>query len=499
MEKESLYSRCCRCLFYSLWKSPCSLIVFLSNELWVERLIRKFDKGVFQVQNSLWQSVLGEIELTVPHATFVTWFKNTELIEVTDEQVTVAVPNIFAVRQFQVKFNDLVRQVLAKHGVTAKNIEFVVKTSSRMTTVNRETTIAHETANKSATISRPTAPAPKIGGLNPRYTFSNFIVGSSNDLAYTACQAVAQYPGTKYNPLFLYGGVGLGKTHLAQAVGNEIVKNQPDARVVYISSETFVKEFLESIRYKKKGFSDKYRNVDVLIVDDMQFIANKEKTQEEFFHTFNALHQNNKQIILTSDKPPKSIPTLTERLRSRFEMGMTIDIQMPDFETRCAIIEAKASLSGVELERDTVEYLANNVKTNIRELEGALNQLLAYAEMRGITPDISTAEGLLGNVRRTRPGHVTPKQIIEKTARYFSLSPAEICSAQRDKHIVTPRQIAMYLLRSELHLSFPKIAKELGRKDHTTAIHSVEKIEKSIKLDFAIREQVAEIREALYA
>lgn len=448
------------------------------------------------MQNSLWQSVLGEIELSVPHATFVTWFKNTELIESSDEQVIIAVPNIFAVRQFQVKFTDQIKQVLAKNGVQPARIEYVVKTTSRRTTISRETT--HTPVATSSSAASRFAPPP-VGNLNPKYTFSNFIVGSSNDLAYTACQAVAQYPGIKYNPLFLYGGVGLGKTHLAQAVGNEIIKNQPSARIMYISSETFVKEFLDSIRFKKKGFSDKYRNVDVLIVDDMQFIANKEKTQEEFFHTFNALHQNNKQIIITSDKPPKSIPTLTERLRSRFEMGMSIDIQMPDFETRCAIIEAKAALSGVELDRETVEYLANNIKTNIRELEGALNQLLAYAEMRGVTPDISTAEGLLGNVRRSRPQHVSARQIIDKTARYFSLTTAEICSAQRDKHIVTPRQIAMYLLRSELHLSFPKIAHELGRKDHTTAIHSVEKIEKSIKLDFSIREQVADIRERLYA
>ncbi len=448
------------------------------------------------MQNSLWQSVLGEIELSVPHATFVTWFKNTELIESSDEQVIIAVPNIFAVRQFQVKFTDQIKQVLAKNGVQPARIEYVVKTTSRRRTISRETT--HTPVATSSSATSRFAPPP-VGNLNPKYTFSNFIVGSSNDLAYTACQAVAQYPGIKYNPLFLYGGVGLGKTHLAQAVGNEIIKNQPSARIMYISSETFVKEFLDSIRFKKKGFSDKYRNVDVLIVDDMQFIANKEKTQEEFFHTFNALHQNNKQIIITSDKPPKSIPTLTERLRSRFEMGMSIDIQMPDFETRCAIIEAKAALSGVELDRETVEYLANNIKTNIRELEGALNQLLAYAEMRGVTPDISTAEGLLGNVRRSRPQHVSARQIIDKTARYFSLTTAEICSAQRDKHIVTPRQIAMYLLRSELHLSFPKIAHELGRKDHTTAIHSVEKIEKSIKLDFSIREQVADIRERLYA
>lgn len=455
------------------------------------------------MQHTLWQSVLGEIELSVSHATFVTWFKNTELIESTPEQVTIAVPNIFAIRQFEVKFNDQVRTILEKNGVAPQKIVYTVKTSGKKTVVSRETTAAPSAAVEEL-ISRPTTRSTQPStvspsGLNPRYTFDSFIVGSSNDLAYTACQAVAQYPGVKYNPLYLYGGVGLGKTHLMQAVGNEIMRHQPETRVLYISSETFVKEFMDSIRFKKKGFSEKYRNIDVLIIDDMQFIAGKEKTQEEFFHTFNALHQNNKQIIISSDKPPKSIPTLTERLRSRFEMGMAIDIQMPDFETRCAILEAKASLSGIELKRETAEYLANNIKTNIRELEGALNQLLAYAEMRGIEPDISTAEGLIGNVRQSRPGHITAKQIIDKTAKHFQLTTPEICSERRDKHIVTPRQIAMYLLRSELHLSFPKIAGELGRKDHTTAIHSIEKIEKAIKLDFTIREQVAEIREKLYA
>ena len=460
------------------------------------------------MHHALWQSVLGEIELSVSHATFMTWFKNTELLDNTDSRVTIAVPNIFAKRQFEVKFNDQIKSILAKNNVTPDTIIYTVQTSGKRTAINRETT-AQATSTDSAVeelVSKPrtntssNSSSPlQAGGLNPRYSLSNFVVGSSNDLAYTACQAVASNPGTKYNPLFLYGGVGLGKTHLMQAVGNEIMKKQPEARVLYVSSETFVKEFLESIRFKKKGFSDKYRNVDVLIVDDMQFIAGKEKTQEEFFHTFNELHQNNKQIIISSDKPPKSIPTLTERLRSRFEMGMAIDVQMPDFETRCVILETKASLSGVELGRDTVEYLANNIKTNIRELEGALNQLLAYAEMRGVEPDISTAEGLIGNVRHSRPQHLTPKQIIDKTAKHFHIEVAEICSAKRDKHIVVPRQIAMYLLRSELHISFPKIAGELGRKDHTTAIHSVEKIERAIKLDYLIRSQVAEIKEKLYA
>lgn len=455
------------------------------------------------MHHALWQSVLGEIELSISHAAFTTWFKNTELIDNTGDAVTIAVPNIFAKRQFEVKFNDQIKSVLEKNGVSPQRITYTVQTSAKKTISRETTTSSPNSAVEELLSPQPTTSvqSPITGngtGLNPRYTFSNFIVGGSNDLAYAACQAVAANPGTKYNPLFLYGGVGLGKTHLMQAVGNEIAKNQPNARILYINTETFTKEFVDSMRFKKKT-SDKYRNADVLIVDDMQFIAGKEKTQEEFFHTFNVLHQSNKQIIISSDKPPKSIPTLTERLRSRFEWGMAIDIQMPDFETRCAIVETKASMSGIELGRDTVEYLANNIKTNIRELEGALNQLLAYSEMRGVTPDISTAEGLIGNVRHSRPQHVTPKQIIDKTARHFQIDAKEICSAKRDKHIVVPRQIAMYLLRSELHLSFPKIANELGRKDHTTAIHSVEKIEKAIKLDFLIREQVADIREKLYA
>ena len=457
------------------------------------------------MHNALWQSVLGEIELSVSHGNFETWFKNTDIIAQDDTTITIGVANIFAKRQFEVKFDKQIRDILTKNGAVFSKLRYEVRTQKKRI-ISRETTSdtidtsrIDELMDKRTVQTKTTDHKTPATTLNPRYNFKNFIVGSSNDLAYTACQAVAANPGVKYNPLFIYGGVGLGKTHLLQAVGNEVMRKNPSAKVAYISSETFVKEFLESIRFKKTGFSNKYRNVDVLIVDDMQFIAGKEKTQEEFFHTFNALHQANKQIIIGSDKPPRSIPTLTERLRSRFEWGMAIDIQMPDFETRCAIVETKASLSGITLEPETVEYLAKNIKTNIRELEGALNQLLAYAEMRGVAPDVSTAEGLIGNVRRSRPQHLTPKQIIDKTARHFQIDSKEICGNKRDKHIVVPRQVAMYLLRSELHLSFPRIATELGRKDHTTAIHSVEKIEKSIKLDYLIREQVAEIREKLYA
>lgn len=460
--------------------------------------------------HAIWQGILGEVELTLSTGNYTVFWSKTKPLSFDGNEMVFEVPNIYVQKNLQTKFDKQIRDMLAKNELSPATLTYIVASTNKKPRISRETTATSlpliETSSSlaspaAASISYKAAPSPLSarGNLNPRYTFDNFIVGSSNDLAYSASQAVAANPGVKYNPIYFYGGVGLGKTHLMQAIGNEILKHTPDSRVLYVSSETFVNEFLDYIRFKKKGFSDKYRNVDVLIVDDMQFIANKEKTQEEFFHTFNFLHQNNKQIIISSDKPPKSIPTLTERLRSRFEMGMSIDIQMPDFETRCAIINAKAGISGVTLNSETVEFLANNIKTNIRELEGALNQLLAYAELHHIEPDVTTAEGLLGNVRTSRPQHLTSKQIIDKTARHFQLRVEEICGSQRDKHIVVPRQIAMYLLRSELHLSFPKIAGELGRKDHTTAIHSVEKIEKAIKLDYMIREQVNAIRERLYA
>lgn len=450
------------------------------------------------MKNALWQTVLGEIELSVSRANFMAWFKNTELIRQENGEVVIGVPNIFAKQQFEVKFNQQVQDTLKRNGVAVSRISYVISSANKKPARTQSV----------AEIAAPLSPSPAAAytatkaasqhSLNPKYTFDTFIVGSSNDLAYTACMAVAKDPGTKYNPLFLYGGVGLGKTHLMQAVGNEVAKRQPGARILYTNTETFVNEFLDCIRYKRKWDSSRYRNVDVLIIDDMQFIAGKEKTQEEFFHTFNALHQANKQIIISADKPPKAIPTLEERLRSRFEWGMAIDIQSPDFETRCAILQTKANQSGFTLNRETVEFLATSIQNNIRELEGGLNQLLAFCEMRGMEPDLQTAQGLLGNVRQTRPHHLTARQVIEKTAKHFQLEPVDITSAKRDKHIVVPRQIAMYLLRSELHLSFPKIAVELGRKDHTTAIHSVEKIEKAIKLDYIVRQQITDIREKLY-
>ena len=454
-------------------------------------------------QSSLWQAVLGEIELSISRGNFVTWFKNTCLLRQDDDKIVIGVPNVFIKQQLERKYNDLVVTTLHKNGAAALVVEY--KIHSPLTPSREEDPMVLRPSP--AGVSAPAALKPQSTalthtyrlGLNERYTFENFIVGSGNELAYAACQAVAAQPGTKYNPLFLYGGVGIGKTHLIQAVGNAVLAGNPKARVVYVSSEQFLQEFVDALRYKKNtDFADFYRGADVLIVDDIQFIAGKEKVQEEFFHTFNALHQASKQIIISSDRPPRDITTLEERLRSRFVWGMSIDMQTPDFETRCAILQTKAQGHDIVLPTDVVDYLATNVQTNIRELEGALNQLLAFCEMRGLEPNLTIASSLLGS-SQSRPKHISARQIIERTARHFQVSIEDILGPKRDKDIVVPRQIAMYMLRSELHLSFPKIARELGRKDHTTAIHSIEKIEKESRIDADVRAAISSIKGKLYA
>ena len=458
--------------------------------------------GVVVQKDSLWQAVLGEIELSLSRGNFVTWFKNTCLLKQTDDQVVIGVPNVFIKQQLELKYNDLIVETLRKNGITAP-VEY--KISTQASSAAKEAAAATTTQAPQAPVNTQlgTAPARNVSGqrqqLNERYTFDNFVVGDSNELAFAACQGVAASPGNKYNPLFLYGGVGIGKTHLIQAAGNAIVAQNPHFKVLYISTEQFVQEFVKALQQRKTAeFASYYRSADVLIVDDVQFIAGKEKMQEEFFHTFNALHQANKQIIMTSDKPPKEIPTLESRLSSRFGGGMSIDMQIPDFETRCAIVQTKAQQHNTELSTEVVEYLAANIQTNIRELEGALNQLLAWCEVRNIEPSLSVATSLL-NINKARPKHLSAKQIIERTARHFQIPLEDILGPKRDKDIVVPRQIAMYLLRSELHLSFPKIARELGRKDHTTAIHSVEKIETESRLDASMRMAIADIKEHLYA
>lgn len=446
--------------------------------------------------DSLWDNVLTEADMSGKFGTlFNTFWKPTKLISVKDNVYTIEVKNIFAKTQFEKKYEDIVRELLKKNGANSPLINFVTSKKQNQTSeLHDDIVIIEDKTDKTTT-------EPVFSShLNPKYRFDNFIVGSCNELAYAAAQAAAKQPGEKYNPIFIYGGAGLGKTHLIQAIGNEIVKNDSSKKVLYVTTEEFTNDYIYHITNKSsQEFTNKYRNLDVLIVDDIQFITGKDKTQEAFFNTFNALHQANKQIIISSDRPPGIIPTLTDRLKSRFQMGMTIDVSLPDYETRVAIIETKARLNGsVDLPSETAEYIAKNVRTNIRELEGALNQVMAYAEMRNVTPTVEFASVILASSRPSQTRHITARQIIEKTAKYFEIKTNEIKSSSRSQYIILPRQIAMYLLRSELHMSYPQIAHELGRSDHTTAMHSINKIERQMKLDITIREKVDEIRELLY-
>ena len=465
------------------------------------------DKKVALKDAALWQTIQGEVELTISRASYVTWFKNTRVLRQEENILTIGVPNIFTKTQMESKYKPLLDELLEKNNASEITLEFKIhssvapnrkpeRTSEEVIVITEDMRSGQKQPQLS--VNGPSAVTHSYRqGLNNQYTFDSFVVGGGNDLAYAACQAISNNPGTKYNPLFVYGDSGLGKTHLIQAVGNEITKKFPSSNIVYVASEQFVQEFLDSIRYKKiSDFTAHYRSADVLIVDDIQFFAGKEKTQEEFFHTFNALRQADKQIIISSDKPPKSIPNLEDRLRSRFEWGMSVDISAPDFETRCAIIQNKANSHSMNLDQDLVEFLSRRVQSNVRELEGELNQLLAFCEMRGLSPNVNIATALFG-AQVARPKHISPKQIIERTAKYYEIPMDELLSPRRDKEIVLPRQVSMYLLRSELHLSYPKIAQELGRKDHTTAMHSVEKMSKELQFDTLLKEQIKEIMDSI--
>ena len=455
-------------------------------------------------QDAVWKAVLGELEVSLSEGAYVTWFKNTRLLKQEGQKIVIGVINPFMKQTLETRYDNLIKETLGKHGLVVKEIGYKPLPNSPASVDPSQQTIgpsggAPRAATQAELTHKPGAPKNFRQALNARYTLDNFVVGDGNELAFAACQAIALKPGTRYNPFHVYGGVGIGKTHLIQAVGNALQAQDPQARVLYIGTEQFVQEFVQALRSRNAtDFAKYYRSADVLIVDDVQFLANKDKIQDEFFHTFNTLHQGNKQIIMSSDKPPRDIEGLEDRLRSRFAGGMSIDMQLPDFETRCAIVQTKAQSHGSELENDVVEYLATNVQSNIRELEGALNQLLAFCEMRGLEPNVTIASGLL-SINKTRPKHLSAKQIIERTARHFQIPFEDIVGPKRDKDIVVPRQIAMYILRNELKLSFPKIARELGRKDHTTAIHSIDKIDREIRSDAGMRVAVSEIKEQLYA
>jgi len=451
-------------------------------------------------KEQLWNAVLGELEVSLSKANFTTWFKNTSIVSIDGEKIVVGVPNVFTKEWLEKKYNADIFDSLRHNLPEVRKVEYRVGSIKHLEKElsEKENLKKIEEEVKEEEVKAEVQVAS--GDLNPKYTFDNFIVGNSNKLAFAACQSVATDLGSKYNPLFIYGGVGLGKTHLMQAVGLAIQKRDKKKKIVYVTSEKFTNDFIASISEKRTtAFKDKYRKTDVLMVDDMQFLAGKEQTQEEFFHTFNALHQANKQIILASDRPPKAIPTLEERLRSRFEWGLTVDIQHPDLETRIAIVQRKAQSRGYVVPLDVCDFIARSVQHNIRELEGALNRILAYCELNDSQPSLDVTKNVLNTlINSPRRKNFTAKHVIEKVADFYDISMSEVLGPKRDKEIVLPRQIAMYLLREELHLSFPKIAQELGKKDHTTAIHSCEKIEKELEFNEPLRHELSLIRERIY-
>ena len=337
----------------------------------------------------------------------------------------------------------------------------------------------------------------KESNLNPKYCFDNFIVGPYNELAHAASWAVAKSPGTAYNPLFIYGGVGLGKTHLLQAVGNEIANKFPDKKVKYIPTEKFTSEIITSIKNgEMESLKAKYHDISILIIDDIQFLANKEKTQEEFFHIFNSLYNKNKQIILSSDRAPKAIPALTERLRSRFEGGMIADVSLPDYETRLAILKAKCQQMALNFPDDVLSFIASNVQSNIRELEGALTKLAAHVKFKNVAPDAETCKAVLLSL--TPKKVINFKKIIRGVTEFYDLKEKDLMSSSRKKEIVRPRQVIMYLLREELKASFPFIGRKLGDKDHTTVIHAYKKISSEVKLNEGLQEEINLLKQKIY-
>ncbi|MCX6018342.1 MAG: chromosomal replication initiator protein DnaA [Chloroflexi bacterium] len=478
-----------------------------------------------------WQAVLGEVELTMGKSSVVTWLKSARLVAYEDGHFIIGVFNGYVKEWIEHRKRAEIRRMLAERMGCAVEVSFAVISQSGalsnavvsdrsaparvVVSPPRPPVVAPPVAPLStllpapvaapvqvSTVPAPVAPLPvvqylpPVDGLNPHYVFEAFIVGSGNRMAHAAASAVAEAPASRYNPLFLYGGSGLGKTHLLHAIGHSARRRGMTVR--YVTSETFTNELIASIRgQSQEAFRAKYRSVDVLLMDDVQFIAGKESTQEEFFHTFNALHGANKQLVVTSDRAPKMMVTLEDRLRSRFEWGLMTDIAPPDLETRIAILLQKVSAIGAEVPMDVIEFVAKQVQSNVRELEGALTRLIATAEMTGRQISVQTARDSLVDLVGKR-SHITPSQVIETVAKYYNISVPEMVSPSRNKELVQPRQLAMYLIRQETEASLPEIGGLLGGRDHTTILHGVERVKNRLETEEKLRRDVMSLREQLY-
>jgi chromosomal replication initiator protein len=434
----------------------------------------------------IWHKTLSLIEKELSKPSFETWIKSTKPVAIYEDTIEIGVPNEFAKEWLETRYANLIKNTLQFVTQREIKVSFVIPNPDEIVPerpqfqVRRRQNGLEETTNSL---------------LNPKYTFESFVIGNGNRFAHAASLAVAEAPAKAYNPLFIYGGVGLGKTHLMHAIGHFILEVDPTAKVVYLSSEKFTNELINSIRDDKTvDFRNRYRNIDVLLIDDIQFLAGKERTQEEFFHTFNALHEANKQLIISSDRPPKEIPTLEDRLRSRFEGGLIADIQPPDLETRIAILRKKAELDNLDIPNEVMHYIANNIDTNIRELEGALIRVVAYSSL--INKEVSvglTTEALKDILPSTRPRQISIPLIQEIVSNYFKLKVEEFSAKKRTRNVSFPRQIAMYLCRELTDSSLPKIGEEFGGRDHTTVIHAHDKISTERQTDPRLNNIIKEL------
>lgn len=478
----------------------------------------------------LWDACLGELELSLTKANFTTWFKHTFILEYKEDALVIAVPNAFTKTWMENKYQQkILKSLQSITDAKIKQLSFKVAPLSKkevvivpeIKPVEAPPVEVVDKAPVKAAVVPVAVPAPKpapvqpvvnrsvtvtrsVAGqgsaLNPRYTFDTFVVGKKTELAYAACRAVSENPAKIYNPLFIYGGVGLGKTHLMQAVGNAIAQRSGSNRVLYTPCETFTNEYIKSVTMGQADtFKNKYRSVDVLLIDDIQFLAGKEGTQEAFFHTFNFLHQNDKQIVISSDRPPKAIPTLEDRLISRFEWGMIVDVGVPDLETRIAILTSKCHEKNTTLEDDIIQYIATTVQNNIRELEGALNRVVAAMQLTNTKPTVDSVRGLLSSIiQAPKRGAMTAKQVLVAVAEYYTVALDDLTGSSRKKELVTPRQIAMYIMREEMSASYPTIGQELGGRDHTTAMHAYNKIKDELAVNEKLTQDVTLIKQKLY-
>ncbi len=438
----------------------------------------------------LWESVSGAIELQVSKATFNTWFRNTYINKIDEGVIYVAVPNPFVKEWLSEKLHKVILKHLRDHGSDVRSIEYVIsKTPERKD--------APEEAMKPA----PAFELPlqdhyinKEDNLNPKYTFDSFVVGPFNELAHAAAQAVLKNPGTMYNPLFIYGDTGRGKTHIMQAVGNSIKANHQDKKVFYVTSEKFAVDYMNSLQLGTANkFKEKYRKYDVLIMDDVQFFSSKEKIQEEFFHLFNTLKETNRQLICSSDKHPNNIPELEDRLKSRFNAGMIVDVAAPDFESRLSILKAKLTKQGISLPQELIEFIATSIEGNVRELEGITNSIAMQTQVKGRELNILEIKNILKNNAKPKKS-VSVKDVVKIVTDFYNIEESNIYEKTRKKEVVKPRQVIMYLLREDLNISYPSIGEKLGGRDHTTVIHSCEKIKEDIKSNQSLVQELSHIR-----